>query len=153
MHSLFERWYAFRSRTRILIWGLISGCVLLTAYLILTRPAIQHVSQLETKREPITTVVKALWTSEVQRGHAEGQPDISGRQAFSPLDFQTHGARLVRWLPNAKGGELSLDADWIQIPDLFDAIAQRGMGVTAFSVEPGESRLKLIVQVESLHAN
>ncbi|WP_449554998.1 HofO family protein [Lelliottia amnigena] len=153
MHSLFERWYVFSSSTRILSWGLISGSVLLTAYLMLARPAIRHVSQLEMKREHIATVVKALWASEAHRGLAEGQPDSSARQAFSPLDFQTHGVRLVRWLPSAKGGELSLDADWMQIPALFEAIAQRGMGVTAFSVEPGESRLKLIVQVESLHAN
>lgn len=153
MHSLFERWYVFRSRTRILIWGLISGCVLMTAYFMLARPAIRHVSQLEMKREHTAAVVKMLWASEAHRGLAEGKPDSSARQAFSPLDFQGQGTRLVRWLPSAKGGELSLEADWIQVPALFDAIAQRGMGVMAFSVEPGEARLKLIVQVESLHAN
>ena len=153
MPILFERWCLLGSRTRLLSWSLVSGVVLLSAYLILAHPALRHLSELEMKREQTVTAIKGLWASETHLPAATGQPDMSVRQPFSPLDVQTNGARLVRWLPSAKGGELTLDADWVLIPDLFDLFAKRGMGVTAFSVEPGESRLKLVVQVESLHAN
>lgn len=153
MPILFERWCLLGSRTRLLSWSLVSGMVLLSAYLILARPALRHLSQLEIKREQTITAIKGLWASETHSTAARGQPVVPALQPFSPLDVQTNGARLVRWLPNAKGGELTLDADWVLIPDLFALFAQRGMGVTAFSVEPGESRLQLVVQVESLHAN
>ncbi|MBX8463334.1 DNA utilization protein HofO [Enterobacter sp. RIT637] len=61
--------------------------------------------------------------------------------------------RLVRWLPGANGGELTLKVDWAQIPALFERLAQRGMGVSGFSVMPEETRLQLVLQVENTDAN
>lgn len=43
--------------------------------------------------------------------------------------------------------------DWAQIPALFERLAQRGMGVSGFSVKPEETRLQLVLQVENTDAN
>ena len=94
-----------------------------------------------------------LWASEAQPHPVLAAPVILASLPFSPLDFQTDGVRLVRWLPGANGGELTLKVDWAQIPAVFERLAQRGMAVSGFSVKPEEARLQLVLQVENTDAN
>jgi pilus assembly protein HofO len=151
---LFERWYSFRPRTRILCWSMSTGVILLGVWLALARPVSLALSEFEAKRETTSAAMTALWHSEVRRPHlSTSESERVAAVPFSPLDFQTRDVRLVRWSPDARGGELTLDADWAQIPALFERFTRGGMEITAFSIEPGKSLLKLIVQVESVNAN
>ena len=67
--------------------------------------------------------------------------------AFSPVDFQREGVRLVSWVPSAVGGEMSLEADWQQVPATFSMLAERGMQVIAFSLSPGNGALNFSLQL------
>ncbi|MDK9363872.1 HofO family protein [Lelliottia wanjuensis] len=148
-----ERWHAFRLRTRVLCWGLGSCVVLLGAYLTLARPVIQQRLLLESTRSQSASARAALWASEAHPHPVPAESVLPVMLPFSPLDFQTGGVRLVHWLPGEKGGELTLNADWAQIPPLFERLTHCGMGVSSFSVMPEGARLQLIVQVESQNAN
>nr|EKU4731311.1 DNA utilization protein HofO [Kluyvera ascorbata] len=66
---------------------------------------------------------------------------------FSPVDLQREGVRLVSWVPSAVGGEMSLEADWQQIPATFSMLAERGMQVIAFSLSPGNGALNFSLQL------
>lgn len=153
MRIVHERWYSLHLRTRILCWSLGSCLMFLGAYLALVRPTVQPLLRLEAKRNQLILAQTTLWGSVAQPHLARTEPDVAASLPFSPLDFQAAGVRLVHWLPDAKGGALTLDADWMQIPSLFERLARCGMNVRAFSVEPGESTLQLVVQVENLDAN
>lgn len=153
MRLFYERWYGFLPRTRLFCWSLFTVAVLLGAWLLLARPVIQQLSQLEATRSQAGAERAELWASEAQPHSVLDAPVIPALMPFSPLDFQTDGVRLVRWLPGAKGGELRLKVDWAQIPALFERLAQRGMAVSGFSVKPEETRLQLVLQVENTDAN
>lgn len=153
MRLFYERWYGFLPRTRLLCWSLFSVAVLLGAYLVLARSVIQQLSQLEVQRSQAGAVRAELWASESRPHPVSAAPVIPASQPFSPLDFQTGDVRLVRWLPGANGGELTLTLDWIQIPALFERLAQRGMGVSGFTVRPEKARLQLVLQVENADAS
>lgn len=66
---------------------------------------------------------------------------------FSPVDLQREGVRLVSWVPSAVGGEMSLEADWQQVPATFSMLAERGMQVIAFSLSPGNGALNFSLQL------
>lgn len=68
---------------------------------------------------------------------------------FSPLDFHIADARLVSWQPAEKGGVMTLETAWQAVPQVFPALAQRGMAATAFSIRPGEGGLNFTLQLES----
>lgn len=153
MRLFYERWYGFLPRTRLLCWSLFSVAVLLGAYLVLARPVIQQLSQLEAQRSQAAARRAELWASESQPLPVSAVPVIPASQPFSPLDFQTGDVRLVRWLPGATGGELTLTLNWIQLPSLFERLTQRGIGVSGFSVKPDDTRLQLVLQVENADAN
>ena len=153
MRILHERWYSQHLRTRILCWSLASCLMFLGAYLALVRPTIQPLLQLEAKRNQLTAAQTALWVGAAQPQLAHSEPTVLTFLPFSPLDFQAGGVRLVHWLPDAKGGAITLDADWMQIPNVFERLAQCGMSVSAFSVAPGESTLRMVVQLENRNAN
>lgn len=125
----------------------------LGAYLAVVRPTVQPLLQLEAKRNQLILAGTTLWGSVAQPHLTRTKPDAAASLPFSPLDFQAAGVRLVHWLPDAKGGALTLDADWMQLPSLFERLARCGMNVSAFTVKPGESTLQLDVQVENLNAN
>lgn len=153
MHIFHERWYSLHLRTRFLCWSLGSCLMFLGAYLALVRPTIQPLLQLEAKRNQLSSAQTALWVGAAQPPLAQSEPTAQASMPFSPLDFQAGGVRLVHWLPETKGGALTLDADWMQIPNVFERLARCGMDVSAFSVVPGESTLRLVVQLESPNAN
>jgi pilus assembly protein HofO len=116
------------------------------------RPASQQAASLSVDHERAITAIGTLWVSTRQHHAGEVEHESAAVPPFPPLDFQTAGTQLIRWQPDANGGELTLDAEWVNIPVLFNRLAQRGMGVMTFSVEPGKSRLVVVVRVESLHA-
>ncbi len=153
MRLFYERWYGFLPRTRLFCWSLFTVAVLLGAWLLLARPVIQQLSQLEVKRSQAGAERVELWAREAQPHPVLAAPVHAPLMPFSPLDFQTDGVRLVRWLPGANGGELTLKVDWAQSPALFERLAQRGMAVSGFFIKPEETRLQLILQVENIDAN
>ena len=152
MQIIYERWCECCFRTRFLCWSISTFAVLLGAFWIVVRPASQQTASLSVDHERAITAIGTLWVSARQHHAGEVEHESAAVLPFSPLDFQTGGTQLIRWQPDANGGELTLDAEWINIPVLFNRLAQRGMGVMTFSVEPGKSRLVVVVRVESLHA-
>ena len=94
----------------------------------------------------------ALWTTAMRYSPVAEQGSAQIRKGFSPLDFQQGGAKLVHWKPTQNGGELTLDADWAQIPDVFSRLAQRDVNVAAFDMGPQGAQLRLNIQLERQHA-
>lgn len=70
-------------------------------------------------------------------------------QAFSPLDVHSREARLVRWHPAQRGGEMVLEAQWASIPQTFSWLAGRQMLTPAFSITVEENALRFALQLES----
>lgn len=75
------------------------------------------------------------------------QADVT--KAFSPLDFHTSDAQLIRWRPADRGGEMVLEAQWVSIPRMFSWLAERQMLAPAFSITVQEHALHFVLQVES----
>jgi pilus assembly protein HofO len=94
----------------------------------------------------------ALWAMAIRFSPVAEQGNAQIRQGFSPLDFQHGGTKLVHWKPKQNGGELTLDADWAQIPDVFSRLAQRDVNVAAFDISPQGAQLRLNIQLEQHHA-
>lgn len=67
--------------------------------------------------------------------------------AFSPVDFQREGARLMSWVPSDTGGEMSLEIPWQQVPATFSMLAERGMQVIAFTLRAENGVLRFILQL------
>lgn len=149
MRLLLERWCEWRGGVRCLCWAVGSLAILLGAYWALAHPVLSRVSRLEAQRDHSSVTLRAL---RVSVGQQSVLPAIPETAPFSALSFQHHGSRLVRWQPNLKGGELTLEADWGQIPAIFAQLAQQGVGISTFTVEPDKSRLRLVVSVEGVDA-
>ena len=94
----------------------------------------------------------ALWTTALRYSPVAEQSRAQIRQGFSPLDFQHDGTKLVHWKPSQNGGELTLDADWAQIPDVFSRLALRDVNVAAFDLTPQVAPRRLNIQLERPHA-
>ncbi|MDF3826591.1 MULTISPECIES: HofO family protein [unclassified Pseudocitrobacter] len=77
---------------------------------------------------------------------------LAATKPFSPVDFQRPGAELMSWTPAVRGGELVLETEWEQVPSVFMLLAERGMRVSAFSLQAGETRHVLTLQLESINA-
>ena len=77
---------------------------------------------------------------------------LAATKPFSPVDFQRSGAELMSWTPDGRGGELVLETVWEQVPSVFMLLAERGMRVSAFSLQAGETRHVLTLQLESINA-
>lgn len=66
---------------------------------------------------------------------------------FSPVSFQQAGARLLSWLPSAKGGEMVLEIAWQQVPSTFAMLAERDMQVVGFALVAENNVLRLTLQL------
>lgn len=77
---------------------------------------------------------------------------LATTKPFSPVDFQRPGAELMSWTPAGRGGELVLESIWEQVPSVFTLLAERGMRVVAFSLQAGETRHVLTLQLEGINA-
>ena len=66
---------------------------------------------------------------------------------FSPVDFQRDGVRLVSWIPSAAGGDMSLETPWLRVPPTFTMLAERGMQVSAFSLNAEKGVLRFTLQL------
>lgn len=73
---------------------------------------------------------------------------LATSKPFSPVDFQRSGAELMSWTPDGRGGELVLETVWEQVPSVFMLLAERRMRVAAFSLQAGETRHVLTLQLE-----
>lgn len=70
-------------------------------------------------------------------------------KAFSPLDFHSRDAQLIRWHPAQRGGEMVLEAQWASIPQTFSWLAERQMLASAFSITVQENALRFVLELES----
>jgi pilus assembly protein HofO len=75
-------------------------------------------------------------------------PPPAATVPFSPVDFQRQDVALVSWMPAGRGGDIVLESAWYQVPATFGLLAERGMQVNAFSIQPGAERLLLTLQLE-----
>lgn len=152
MHIVIERWCACRAGTRGLIAGLLAGIMALAGWGLLVKPVQRQHVALEAQRAEAMQAHASLWSAVRRLPQTRGPDAPEVKTPFSPLDFQGSGTRLVHWKPAQGGGELTLDADWAQIPAVFARLAQREAIVGAFEIHPHGARLRLNVQLELPHA-
>lgn len=126
--------------------------IALVAWGAVVNPLHSRQVELETQLADIMRIRSALWATAMRNSPQAEQSAVQIRQGFSPLDFQHNGTKLVHWKPTQNGGELMLDADWAQIPDVFSRLAQRDVNVAAFDINPQGAQLRLNIQLERHHA-
>lgn len=152
MDSIFERWWECRREVRALCWGLACLVVITTAWGLFLKPLNGQLAERQGLLKQALSTHAALWPAAMKV--AQGTtPDARVVQPFSPLAFQANGATLVRWKPLPAGGELTLEADWSRIPDIFDRLAQQSAGVNAFVIAPHGGRLRITLQLELRHGS
>ena len=98
-----------------------------------------------------TLRIQAQWRKLLPLRAALQNVDIEEQQtqAFSPIDLPVTGAALMDWRPIGRGGEMQLAVDWQAVPALFSWLARCGMRATAFSMQPENQALRLILQLEA----
>ncbi|WP_249415113.1 hypothetical protein [Enterobacter sp. RHBSTW-00994] len=153
MHELVQRWCECRPCTRLFLWCVGTSTTVLIAYLLLVRPIHTEIIRLNTQVINALHVNASKWPGAI-RQTTQLKATVPGRERpFSPLEFQAEGTRLVHWRPRQGGGELVLDAGWEQIPEVFSRLALRDVKVSAFTLAPEGSLLRLSVQLEQNDAN
>ena len=143
-----DSWYAMTPRGRCLYWGLSSA--LLLSCLTGMQWRMQD-RQTATQQAQHTRNVEAharLWTAVRKLLPPDDAQSAVAAEPFSPLAFDTDALRMVRWQPGGAGGELVMEATWAQIPSLFATLARRDVAVGRFSIQPGQNRLQIVMQLE-----
>lgn len=148
-----ERWCALRARQRAIAWMLGTGLFVLGMYLFMVRPAKQQTERLTAQHQQAVSRLRQMRVVALPPPQSDKEGVEPAEAAFSPLAFQRDGIRLVHWQPHARGGTLTLSAEWMQIPPLFARLARSGVGISEFSVEPGDLQLRFVAQIENLHEN
>ncbi|WP_404685222.1 HofO family protein [Raoultella terrigena] len=82
---------------------------------------------------------------------ALAREEVAGpaERVFSPLHLPVDGAALIAWKPAGRGGEMVLELRWPSVPALFSWLADCGMRVAAFSLQPQKRVLRLSLQLEA----
>jgi pilus assembly protein HofO len=150
--TVFERWCECRSGYRVLCWFLSIVLVVGIAWGVLLRPINTQLAGLQREIAHATRTNASLWPSARRLPGQVITPDERVVTPFSPLDFQGNGSRLVHWKPLQRGGELALDADWQAVPSVFSMLLERDVLITAFSLTPQGTTLRLRVQLEHEYA-
>ncbi|SFE31133.1 pilus assembly protein HofO [Phytobacter palmae] len=145
-----DLWYALSPGARA-VYGLFLMVFLL---LVVWWWQIKPITREQTAREQQRLVQQAALQASWRDILALKPPEIPHSQAeipkaFSPLDFHTHDAQLIRWRPVERGGEMVLEAQWVAIPRTFYWLAERQMLTSAFSITVGENALRFVLQLES----
>lgn len=148
-----ERWCALPARQRAIAWVFGTGLFTLGIYLLMVRPLQQQTDRLTAQHQQAVARLRQMRVGALPRPPSDAEGVAPTEAAFSPLAFQRDGIRLVHWQPHARGGSFTLSAEWTQIPALFTRLAQAGVGISEFSVEPGESQLRFVARIEDLHEN
>ncbi len=128
MNTLLERWCESRPWHRVLCWCMGSLLAGLAAWGALLRPVDRQCAERQRQLIEEVSTHASLWPV-VRKGPF--RPDaVKARELapFSPLDFQNDETTLVRWKPLQNGGELTLDAEWQAIPELFFPSGTAGCG-------------------------
>ena len=145
-----DLWYALSPVTRAGYGLLLMVFLLLAVWWWQILP----ITREQTAREQQHLVQQAALQESWRELLALKPPEIPHSQAeipkaFSPLDFHTHDAQLIRWRPVERGGEMVLEAQWVSIPRMFSWLAERQMLAPAFSITVQEHALHFVLQVES----
>lgn len=147
-----DRWCALTPGVRLLWWSAGTCILFFLAFWLAIRPVQRQITTLNEQYATELSTRAMLWKKARALYQAQTQVnEVPAPLPFSPLDFHAGNVSLVHWRPAGTGGELMLETDWAQIPALFDQLAQRGAGVSMFSVAREKGRLRFAVQVEHLH--
>lgn len=147
MPNLPERWCALAPRWRVICWLAGTLILLLGWFVLVYHPARQQLAALEAQRSQASAFNAALWAA-VRKASSSTEEAPQPVVAFTPLAFNHKEMRLVRWQPGSGGGELILEAEWGRIPALFTALTRHDVAVRQFSVEPQQSGLQVVLQLE-----
>ncbi|MGL5699248.1 MAG: DNA utilization protein HofO [Kluyvera sp.] len=104
-----------------------------------------HAAHSREQWRTLNTRTAAIWRR-LRLFVPEPVPDIAPLP-FSPALFQRAGAKLVSWLPSAKGGDMVLDTPWRQVAPTFVMLAERDMQVAAFSLAAENGVLRFSLQL------
>ncbi len=148
MPNLPERWCALTPRWRVLCWLASTLLLLLGWFVLVYHPARQQLVALEAQCSQASAFNAALWAAARKATPSATEEAPQPAVAFTPLAFNHMEMRLVRWQPVSGGGELILKAAWGRIPALFTALARHDVAVRQFSVEPQQSGLQVVLQLE-----
>ncbi len=145
-----DLWYALSPGARAGYGLLLMVFLLLAVWWWQIKPITGEQTAREQQRLVQQSALQASWRDIL----ALKPPEITHSQAdvptaFSPLDFHTPDAQLIRWRPGERGGEMVLEAQWVSIPRMFSWLAERQMLAPAFSITVQEHALNFVLQVES----
>lgn len=145
-----DLWYALSPGARAGYGLLLMVFLLLAVWWWQIKPITREQTAREQQRLLQQAALQASWQDIL----ALKPPEIPHSQAdapkaFSPLDFHTPDAQLIRWRPADRGGEMVLEAQWVSIPRIFSWLAERQMLAPAFSITVQEHALHFVLQVES----
>lgn len=153
MNRYLDGWCGLSQRGRIACWLGFTLCLLLASWATLLRPAGSRLEAQISLRAATQEAVRQQWRKMIlQRAALLTEPKADAVTIFSALDFRHPQARLARWQPDDRGGEMELDAQWAGVPLIFEQLAGRNMRVNAFSLEPKTGALRFTLRLENIDA-
>ncbi|BDH44282.1 hypothetical protein TUM12370_03260 [Salmonella enterica subsp. enterica serovar Choleraesuis] len=74
--------------------------------------------------------------------------------AFSPLVFnQLPAVGIVKWLPDKRGGQLSLALDWSQVQPILRELMEYGVSLSQLVITRERSRLMMQVKIDDTYGS
>lgn len=140
MHRLAERWCDLSPAVRLSAWLLMLAVLLSVSAITGRGPTV----------EPTPVQLQAQWRKMLPLRVVSVVTTLPSAKPFSALDYDRPGRRLASWQPAGKGGQLILDTDWPAIPSLFSQLAEQGLAVREFSIQPAQQHLTLTLQIEGI---
>lgn len=146
----FDVWYALSPRARAGYGLLLMAGLMLLVWWWQVQPVARERAAREQQRLVQQAALQVSWRDILALKPPEMPLAVSNEAtAFSPLDVHSHDARLVRWHPVQRGGEMVLEAKWASIPQTFSWLAERQMLTPAFSITVRENALHFTLQLEN----
>lgn len=142
-------WYRLTPRVQAACGVLMLVCLAVLLWWGCIRPVVMEKQRLEQQRVAQQAALQQRWHALLALRPPTTIPDDTAPETpFSPLDFQSEGAQLIRWHPAPKGGEMLLEVQWAQVPQTFAHLAERQMLTSAFSLIAQDNTLHLSLQLE-----
>lgn len=150
MNLLVDAWCAFSPRIRVACWGgWMVALSVLAAFSLFS--AVTGESHALTQQRAAN---RQLWPALFHIAGSVSEPQGASTSQIRPFSALSPGVpdvQLLHWQPSAQGGELAVKAHWPAIPELFGALASRGVSVAAFSLKAENTQLILTLRLEYLH--
>lgn len=143
-----EFWYALSPWLRGLTASLLVCLVLVFCWWSVIRPIKAEQRELQAQRNTQQHAGQLRWKALMNLRPPDKSDSNENTEVFSPLAFQSAGRDLLRWQPNARGGEMELVSAWDAVPPVFLHLAERNMLAAGFSLVMKEDALHFILQLE-----